>query len=183
MRLALLALAVVLAGPARADYALILATTEGFAGSTPDFYGVRFEQGDAGTTISSVSFTLPADAFTSPAVLDLASLVGLTPADITFSGDETRSLTVRFAPGSFGVGDSFHFDAAAEVGGSRLGGAFGAGATFSATLEDGSGASTPFRTNTSVDSLATLQVPEPSAFLILSLAALSVGFAWGLRRL
>jgi len=81
------------APPAKA--AMIVATTQGFADQTPDFYGVAFLEGEPGTSIATVTFTLPAPGFfdfdgdtgfqdaTAP-VLHLPSLVGLAALDITF---------------------------------------------------------------------------------------------------
>ncbi len=188
----LILLTVILAsigGNSSARAATIVARTAGFADSTPDFYHVDFLAGDPGSSIGSVIFTLPSGFFdldgetnfmnaTAP-VVHSPSLSGLTSADITFSfaGTHPGSLTVNFAPGTCGVGDSFRFAADVDDLGSKLGGVFGAGATFAATLSSGLSASAPFRTNTSVDSSATLTiVPEPgmSVLLISGLAGLAV---------
>jgi len=169
-----MALLVSLGVVASAEAASIVATTGGFADTTPDFYRVDYQAGDPGSSIRSVTFTLPAGFFdfdgdtsfmnaTAP-VLDLPSLSGLTPSQITFrfTGTHPQSLSVDFAPGSFGVGDSFRFGADVDDLGSKLGGVFGAGATFAATLESGLAGSTPFRTDTSVHSTASLVIPVPA---------------------
>jgi len=189
--LAVAALATVGApSPAQADFGEISASTIGIANITPDYYGVAFTAGEPGATISSVTFALPFGFFnfdgatsfmnaTAP-VLDLPSLSGLSAGDISFSfiGNQPPSLTVNFAPGSFGIGDSFHFGADVEGLGSKIGGVFGGvGATFSATLGSGLSGTAPFRTDTSVASFATLTVPEPSSFvlsLIYGVAGLTV---------
>lgn len=177
--------------------ATIFASTTGNALETPDFYGVAFLSGDPGASISSVTFTLPFGFFdfdgetsfmnaTAP-ILNLPSLSGLAPEDITFSftGVNPTSLTANFTPGSFGVGDSFRFAADVDELGSKLGGVFGAGATFSATLGSGLSDSAPFSTNTSVASSVTLTIipepiPEPSTLVLLlgGVAGLTV---WKMR--
>jgi hypothetical protein len=167
----------------------IFARTAGIALETPDFYSVAFTSGDPAAWISSVTLVLPMGFFdfdgdtsfmnvTAP-VLHLPSLQGLLSSDISFrfSGVHPTSLTVAFAPEAFRVGDSLRFAADVDDWGSKLGGVFGAGATFSATLGSGLSSSASFRTDTSVSSTATVTVlPEPSPLLLLSsvLAALAL---------
>jgi hypothetical protein len=173
-------------GAPTASAAIVNVRTAGFADSTPDYYQVAFQSGVPGASIASVTFTLPSGFFdfdgdtnfanaTAP-VLNLPSLSGLSAADITFrfAGAQPTSLTADFAPGSFGIGDSFGFAADVDALGSKLGGVFGAGATFSASLASGSSGSAPFRTNTSVESLVTLtladsaDIPEPGSWVLLA---------------
>jgi hypothetical protein len=116
----------------------------------------------------------------------------LAPPDITFrfAGLHPTVLTVDFAPGTFGVGDSFRFGADIDDLGSKLGGVFGAGATFSVTLGSGASGTVPFHTVTSVASTATVTdadfapVPEPGTFLLVLAGA--AGWAgrvgWSRRR-
>jgi hypothetical protein len=186
-------------GTSPAMAATILVRTAGFADTTPDFYHVEFQGGGPGSSIASVTFTLSSGFFdfdgetsfmdaTAP-VLHLPSLSGLTSADITFSfaGDHPTSLTASFTPGSFGVGDSFRFAADADNLGSKLGGVFGAGATVAVTLASGLSGSAPFRTNTSVDSLATVTIDDPGVIpeprsIVLFISGLAGLTAWRKRR-
>lgn len=190
--LVVLVLCLVLMSTVRAQTQTILATTTGNALETPDFYRVAFLAGDPEAWIASVTFTLPSGFFdfdgetsylnaTAP-VLYPPSLSGLVPGDITFyfDGVHPTSLTVRFTSGAFRVGDTLGFAADVDDLGSKLGGVFGAGATFSATLGSGAFGSAPFRTNTSVASSATVTIedsfaiPETGTLALLALGMVPV---------
>lgn len=129
----------------------------------PRYYGIDFvSSGPAGDFIASASFDISADidgifdldgsgnfnGALEP-VVQLSSLVGLNAADITwsFTGANPNVITANFAPGSFGVGDSFRFACETDLfvsdpcpGGNFVTG----GAVFSATLEGGPTASATF---------------------------------------
>jgi len=96
-------------------------------GSTPynadNFFLVDFSSGPVGMSLASLTMDLsPVDAFLDPTstepgfagtpfAIDPASLVGVSAADITPSGDSDGSqlLTLDFAADSFTEGDSFRF--------------------------------------------------------------------------
>ena len=150
--------------------------------SDSSFYGVSFENGSGFISSISYDLSLDANAFfdfdgtaslndsTNP-VLDLSSLVGLSAADISFSfiPPQPTVLTVNFAAGSFGAGDSFRFGADTDflVSDPASGSVFGdAGVVFSATLENGNSLTTSFSRASSTRSLATISIEEPGATVI-----------------
>jgi hypothetical protein len=168
--------------PAPANAGTILADTAGADNyTTSNFYGVR--NLTAGLFIQSVTFNITADAdgffdfdgagnfggLTAPAI---GTLVGLVAGDISFipsnfvGGDNAHPavLTINFAPGSFGPGDSMRFSADTDffISDPTPGGVFGqGGAIFSAVLESGQFGSTPFIEIISDASVAPLSFCEP----------------------
>lgn len=152
---------------------VILADTTGEDNfGEPDFYGVNFSSGSG--SIQSITYNLRAGAdndalfdFSSSRtgygpVVDTNSLNGISASNITFSPNSgtTPTLTVSFAPSSFGVGDSFRFGADTDFLASaslESGGSFGAQAvSFIVTLEDGSFGSTTFSPLNDTQSVATV---------------------------
>ena len=144
----------------------------------PRYYGVQFNSAGAYSGIASISLDISADidavfdldgvsnfgGATEP-VVDLGSLNGLTAGDITWSfvGSNPNVITASFAPGSFGVGDSFRFAAETDlfVADPCKGGNFATGgALFSVQFEDGPLVTVPFVQITIEESVATA---EPSA--------------------
>ena len=91
--------------------------------STDDFFLLNFASGPGGMSLSSLTMDLsPVNAFLDPTstapgavgtpfAINTPSLVGISPADISVSGDTDGSqlMTLDFTPGSFTEGDSFRF--------------------------------------------------------------------------
>lgn len=175
--------------------AIITADALGNAGFSPDFHGVQYVSGAPGVSIDSISYQLPFGFFdfdgidnfanqTAP-ILHLPSLVGIVASDIHFAfiGDHPTTLTVNFTSGSFSPGDSFRFAADLDGMGSDLGGVIGAGGgtLISVLLSNGQSGSAHFSTDTSVASLATVNipdsnVPEPSTFMLIACACCTALF-------
>jgi hypothetical protein len=164
----------------------------GIAGFTEDFHRLNFTSGTAGTFIKSITYQLPfgfydfdaVDNFanqTAP-ILHAPSLVGLAPADVSFSfsGQHPTSLTVNFVAGAFAPGDALRFAADLDGAISDVGGGFGGGdgTLITVTTYNGQGGSAHFATDTSVRSFATVNVdvPEPGASSVV-LAAVAVAWA------
>ncbi len=158
------------------QFTTIIADTTGSTNLfDPDFYGISFDQGLPNTYIKSVTFDLSAggdaDANFDPSQrLSPVDLVGLTASDISFSPDsgfDFPTVTINFAPDSFGVGDSFRFsiDTDSLSGGSGIssnsGGAFGLqDVSFEVTLQDGTSFVSTFDTVSSTQSIAEISTHE-----------------------
>lgn len=151
------AIGLVLCWAAPAGAQIIEADASGEENLTdPRYYGVSFlSAGPTGDFVESVSFDISADidgvfdldgvtnfGNALEPVVQVSSLVGLAPGDITwsFSGNQPNVITANFAPGSFGVGDEFRFACETDlfVADPCPGGSFAnGGALFSAKLEHG----------------------------------------------
>jgi len=105
---------------------------------------------------------------------EIGSLDGLNAGDVSFDPNtgDTSALTVNFAQGSFGVGDSIQFGADTDYLGSNKGGSVGwADVGFTITFENGATYSTTFNKITHKWSKAKIKaedccgtgVPTPSA--------------------
>src|SRR5438105_2857831 len=104
--------------------ATISSFSGGFANSTPGFWGIEFQSGDAGDRLASATFQMPGPGFfdldgvgnyqnqTAP-IFDPVSSVGLTTGDVSFSfiGGNPTTLNLLFAPGAFAPGDRLQFAA------------------------------------------------------------------------
>ena len=166
---------------------------------TPGFWGVAFT-GTSGF-LASVTFDLTGTSndyfdfdgvgsFQDEMAPVFTGLVGLTLGDITvqtsggLAANRPQILTLNFAAGSFGVGDSLRFGA--DVDQIVSGDAFdGSGATFSATLEAGPTGSAFFsqtgaNSSEAVVNLAPSVVPLPAGLPLLLTGVL--GFALAKRR-
>ena len=172
--------------------------------NTPSFYGVEFLEGP-NKFISSISYDLSgfptntffdfndpvSGSFQGAAVPIFDSLVGLAAADISFNflnpvgGDPLHPsvLEFTFAPGSFGVGDSFRF--AADTDGILASSAsFGQeGVPVSVVLEGGKTGSAMFAQTGPLQSVAVVEiphedVPEPTSLIgLLCAGAAATGIA------
>ncbi|EDX74478.1 type I secretion target GGXGXDXXX repeat protein domain protein [Coleofasciculus chthonoplastes PCC 7420] len=162
------------------QFATIIAdTTGGNNYYDSDFYGISFDQGLPDSYIQSVTLDLRAGSDTnaffdfpggnSPFGPVLSTLNGLNASDVTFTPNTgiSPTLTLNFAPNSFGVGDSLRFGADTDwlSGGfgisSESGGAFGAqDVSFTVTLQDGTSFLSTFDTVSSTQSIAEISTHE-----------------------
>lgn len=148
-----------------------------------DFWGINFLSGCDTGFIQSVTIDLQAGSDAN-AYFDLSgsnsygpvigSLNGISGSDVTFSPDsgDTSTLTLTFATGSFGVGDSIRFGADTDYLGDNDGGDVGRkDVGFTITFENGSTYTTSFDKINSWKSKATINaddccgtgVPTPGA--------------------
>ncbi|MEM8752424.1 MAG: VPLPA-CTERM sorting domain-containing protein [Pseudomonadota bacterium] len=185
--------AALFAGGASAATVAFADTTGGDNAVTPGFFGVSFTSSQ-GLFLSEVSFDLssvPGGFFDFDGVTSFqdatapvfSDLVGLDLADIAFSlgggGPGAPSkLTLSFASGAFGDGDSLRFGADTDEfgpGGSRTTGVtFGVqGAVFEALFSNGDGGSSVFEiagSNRSEASVSAVPLPGGLALLMTGLA-------------
>lgn len=147
------------------------------------FWTINFKRGCDTGYIQSITIDLQ-DGTDADAFFDLSgsgsygpvigSLDGLNAGDVSFDPNtgDTSALTVNFAAGSFGVGDSIKFGADTDDLGSNKGGSVGwADVGFSITFENGETYSTTFNKITHKWSKAKIKVedccgtgvPTPSA--------------------
>ena len=199
--LAATAVATLLAGP------LAAATVVSFQANgtnnqfDADFNGISVSSTD-GQTVSSVSLDLSADSdaffdfdgssnFADALAPVLSTLVGITAADISFSFATSAPtlLTINFAAGSFGDGDSITFGADTDflTDDPAPGSTFGdSGVVASATLASGASGSSVFARQSSTLSTASVQfasVPTSAVPLPAGLPLLIAGMGvFGLLR-
>ena len=147
------------------------------------FWGIDFKSGCDTGFIQSVTLDLQAGS-DSDAYFDLSgpgssgpdigSLNGISAGDVTFTPDsgDTSTLTLNFAAGSFGVGDSIRFGADTDNLRNNSGGDVGRRSVgFTVTFENGSSYSTSFNKITRKWSYAKIKaddccgtaVPTPGA--------------------
>lgn len=157
--------------------------------TTPGLWGVHFAGGPG--FVQSVSFDLSVDT---DAFFDfdgssgywdavhpvLSGLDGILWVDITFSysafvgGSPSHPslLTLNFAPGSFGPGDTLRFGADTDlfVSDPAPGGVFGtAHVPFSVVMENGAAGTAPFQNVDTLTSFACVYIPEPASLMMLAL--------------
>src|SRR5436190_19790091 len=178
---------------ATANAATISSFSGGFANSTPGFWGIEFQSGDASDRLVSATFQMPGPGFfdldgagnfqnqTAP-IFDPVSSLGLTAGDVSFSfiGGNPTTLNLLFGSGAFAPGDRLQFAADIDGLGSKLGGALGAfgGLQITLRLADGRTVAANFVTETSVLSRVTVAVapdavPEPATFRLILCGALA----------
>lgn len=174
------------AGVANAALVVTGDTTGSDNQTTAGFYGVAVT-GTTGEFVSSVTYDLSVDPgsffdfdgdatfnnATAP-VIATGSLTGLTGGDISFSflGNQPTSLTINFAPNTFGAGDSFRFGADTDFLGTdpAPGSVFGdAAVPLRVTFQGGGTSSAPFVT-TIPGQQSRVVVPEPGGAAVFAAA-------------
>ena len=145
----------------------------GFANQTPGFWGIEFQSGTPDQRIASVVLKMPGPGFfdfdgvgnyqnqTAP-IFDPGSSSGLSAAQVFFSftGEHPTVLKITFAPAAFAPGDRLQFAADIDGLGSKIGGALGGygGVQVTVALSDGRVGTANFRTDTSVESTAMIDI-------------------------
>ncbi|MCB1790961.1 MAG: retention module-containing protein, partial [Gammaproteobacteria bacterium] len=156
--------------PVTADHSVTGAVAAGNTFNTSNNqFSFTFDQGLAGVSIAQISINLrggvDGDALFDTAGSGsygptLGALVGLNAGDISFSpasGEaESPVLTIDFADGSFGVGDTIRFGVDTDNLGNDTGADFASrGVVFTVTFSDGSIVTVPYTSDGAAGSTAT----------------------------